>query len=89
MKILVVDDEAFSRAELSEFLGRMELPPDAQILFAGDGVEALEQALRYPPDLLITDVRMPRMDGIALARQVAQSFPECRMIFLSNYSDKP
>ena len=89
MKILIADDEAFARAELTELLGRMELPPDTQIVAAGDGVEALERSVGSPPDLLITDVRMPRMDGIALARQIAQSFPACRMIFLSNYSDKP
>ena len=67
----------------------MALPPDTRLSAACDGVEALEQALQDPPDLLITDVRMPRMDGIALARQILQTFPTCRMIFLSNYSDKP
>lgn len=89
MRILIADDEAFARAELLELLDRMALPPDVRVSAASDGIEALEQALQDPPDLLITDVRMPRMDGIELARQVARSFPACRMIFLSNYSDKP
>lgn len=89
MNILIADDEAFARAELTEQLSKMALPSDTLISAASDGVEALEQALQNPPDLLITDVRMPRMDGIELAQQIARSFPACRMIFLSNYSDKP
>ena len=89
MRILVADDERFAREELLDALAAMELPPDTVIDAASDGVEAMDQAMRGLPDLLITDVRMPRCDGIELARKLLELAPACGIIFLSNYSDKP
>jgi FixJ family two-component response regulator len=45
------------------------------------------QALGDTVDLLITDIRMPRMDGVALARAVAEMFPTMPVLFISGWSD--
>ncbi len=59
----------------------------AHILTACDGVEALEQLANHAADLLITDISMPRMDGITLFKEVKVLHPHTRCIFLSSYSD--
>ena len=89
MRILVADDERFARTELLEALSAMNLPAETVIDAASDGVEAMDCVMRGIPDLLITDVRMPRCDGIALAQKVLELAPSCGVIFLSNYTDKP
>lgn len=89
MRILLVDDERFAREEMEQALAEMALPSDTGIDVATDGVEAFDLALNHAPDLLISDVRMPRCDGIELAKRILELTPDCRIIFLSNYSDKP
>ena len=53
---------------------------------AGDGVEALKLVSELRPDLLVTDMRMPRMNGVELVRRVKGSFPDMKVIVLSMYS---
>ena len=54
---------------------------------AENGVEALEAVEQYEPDLLITDIRMPLMTGIELARRVREVCPATQIVFLSGYDD--
>jgi signal transduction histidine kinase len=61
--ILVVEDDP----ELAEFLVSL-LARRYRVRWAADGIEALEMARAAPPDLIVTDVAMPRMDGLALTR---------------------
>lgn len=63
--ILADDDDAFRSA-----LALVLTERGHEVREAGDGREALEQALSDPPDLLITDLRMPGLNGVALARRV-------------------
>ena len=65
--ILVVDDNADMRAYLRDRLGGRYRVREAR-----DGVEGLEQARAEPPDLVLADVMMPRMDGYALCRAIRQ-----------------
>jgi diguanylate cyclase (GGDEF)-like protein len=65
-KILVVDDRAINREFLSTLLGYVS----HEVIEAVDGVEALALARREHPDLIITDVLMPNMDGVELADRV-------------------
>lgn len=80
--ILVADDEASVRIYVGTILRREGF----QLLEAVDGMDALEQAhQRGPVDLLLTDVRMPRMDGLALARAIVEEHPKTPVIFISGY----
>jgi DNA-binding NtrC family response regulator len=67
-KVLVVDDEAAARSALSELL-REE---GYQVRSAGDGFKALGQIEDWTPDLVITDVKMPGMDGIELMGKIRE-----------------
>jgi DNA-binding LytR/AlgR family response regulator len=67
MRVLVVDDEPIARRRLIRMLGRI-----ADVVVAGeaaDGEEALEKIAALAPDLLLLDIRMPGLDGLALARR--------------------
>ncbi len=66
--ILIVDDCATTRRLLSVYL-RQE---GYDLVYAVNGLDALEKLARRPVDLVITDVNMPRMDGVALARALKQ-----------------
>jgi two-component system cell cycle sensor histidine kinase/response regulator CckA len=84
--ILVVDDEAMVRTYVRTILRREGF----QLIEAVDGLDALEQVeQRGSPDLLLTDVRMPRMDGIALARAITQAHPKTPVIYISGYAFEP
>jgi signal transduction histidine kinase len=63
--VLVVDDTAEMRALLGELLS-----DDYRVLFARDGAEGMEMALRHSPDLILSDLMMPRVDGQELCRRV-------------------
>ena len=77
--ILVVDDDAMLRCLLAIAL------EDAgyRVAEAGDGIEALAQLGCSSPDLILSDVRMPRLDGIGLARLLAPHTPPVPLILMS------
>ena len=79
--ILVVDDEPRIRSLVKSVLSRRR----HRILEASDGVEALRIVgrPRLKIDLLLTDIVMPRMDGIELARRAASQSPKVRVIYMS------
>lgn len=54
---------------------------------AGNGLDALQLVEQYEPDLLLTDIRMPFISGIELARQVREVRPATNIAFLSGYDD--
>ncbi|MFL6090784.1 MAG: ANTAR domain-containing response regulator [Aeromicrobium sp.] len=67
-RVLIAEDEALIRLDLAEMLAEAGYDVVAQ---AADGEEAVERAREHRPDLVIMDVRMPRLDGIAAASQIA------------------
>jgi len=84
--ILVVEDDATVRA-----LARAALEPRGfRILAAADGAAALELAERHdgPVDLLLTDVVMPRLGGVDLARRLQETRPGLRVLFASGYLEQ-
>ena len=87
MKLLLADDEVFTRNGLMNSIRWEELGIDS-VESAEDGFAAYEKALWFKPDILLTDVRMPRVDGIELAKKVREVNPGCVIIFMSAYSDK-
>ncbi len=85
--VLVVDDEKMPREVLKNFLPWEQLGVD-RVREAEDGLEALELARQDPPDIVISDMKMPRMNGLELAGQLRSICPRCQFIFLSGYTDK-
>ena len=85
--LLIVDDEKITRDSLKAYIPWNELGIGT-VETAKSGQTALELIPRIIPDIVLTDVRMPKMDGIELATRLKDLLPECKIIFLSGYSDK-
>lgn len=85
--VLIVDDEVMPRTILKEHIPWENLSV-AQVCLAADGEEALEQAHRFRPEIIISDIKMPRLNGLEMAAAVREFLPSCQFIFLSGYSDK-
>jgi CheY-like chemotaxis protein len=78
-RILVVDDESAISDTLTEILCRSGYPAVA----AYDGNAALEIALLSPPEMLITDVVLPGMNGVELATTIKRIYPDCKVLLFS------
>ena len=87
MKLLIADDEQLTRKGIEESLDLKALSVD-QVILADDGLHGLEEARKNPPDLVLTDVRMPRMTGVEMAEQILKDDPDVSIVFMSAYSDK-
>src|SRR4051812_23929849 len=86
MRIMVVEDEELLRQGLINMIERMKLPCSV-IASSADGEDALEQLAYIGVDLIITDIRMPKKDGLQLLEEVSVLYPEVRSIILSGYDD--
>ncbi len=86
-QVLVVDDEPFIVELLADALAAEGYEVDT----AADGVLALDRISRRSYDLILSDLRMPGMDGLALYRELASRRPDLvrRMIFISGTSAQP
>lgn len=83
IRVLVVDDQALVRAGF-----RMILEAEADLEVVGeaaDGVEAVAAVHRDPPDVVLMDVRMPNLDGIAAARQILKGGTATRVLMLTTF----
>ena len=69
IRVVVVDDEALVRAGLRLILGSAE---DIEVVASCEGVQAVEQVYRHRPDVLLLDLRMPRVDGLAVLRELGR-----------------
>lgn len=86
MRILVVDDEPIIRQWFTMTIEKMG--QDYIIAGeAGNGIEALEFCSTNPVDLVVTDIKMPIMDGIELIKALKVSYPAVRTLVLSSYSE--
>jgi len=80
-RVLLVDDHDLVRAGL-----RSIIDSDDEMCVVGeaaDGAEAIALALELQPDVIVMDVRMPRLDGIAATREIKRTMPEVTVIGLS------
>ncbi len=87
LKVMIVDDEKRSRDTLANHIPWTSIG-FREVIQAANGEIALEMASVHHPDLILSDIRMPRMNGIELARKLRVQHPDCRIIYLSAYSDK-
>jgi DNA-binding NarL/FixJ family response regulator len=85
IRLLLVDDQSLFREGLNTLLsGRTGLEVVGE---AGDGKEALDLAAAIKPDVVLMDLRMPVLDGVAATRLLRQELPECRVIVLTTFED--
>ena len=83
IRLLIADDHELMRGGLRAMLGAQD---DMEIVGeAADGGEAVEQALALRPDVVIMDIRMPRVDGIEAARRLAAHGPGARVLVLTTF----
>jgi DNA-binding NtrC family response regulator len=82
-KILLVDDNAQFRSIVAEILKAAD--EGFSVSVSGDGVSALESLEIEQFDILITDINMPRMDGIALFHKVRDLYPQLPVVFISGF----
>jgi DNA-binding NarL/FixJ family response regulator len=78
IRVLLADDQAMIRASLRIILE--DQPDIAVVAEACDGVEAIERARRTRPDVCLVDIQMPRLDGIEVARALADAPPRVVMV---------
>lgn len=80
--VLIVDDEEYLREELGAIIEAR----DRKILFAASGVEALEKLEKKTVDLVLTDIRMPEMDGFELIRQARKLYPSMPIVTITAFA---
>lgn len=85
-KILVVDDESMIRDGIVKGISWQKLGYEI-CGEAENGLEAIEKLKECNPDVIISDIRMPKMDGVELMEHLSQKHPDIKMIILSGYSD--
>ncbi len=85
-RLLIVDDEETIREGLRHFVDYEQYGIEVAGC-AGDGREALEIIAREPIHILLTDIRMPDVDGLALLRSVRACHPDMKSVVLSGYDD--
>lgn len=90
MRIMIVDDDFLVRTNLKRLIETSEKCRNAGYMItaeAADGEQALQQIETTAPDVIISDIKMPQMDGLELQEAVKGKYPEIRMIMLSGYDD--
>ncbi len=86
IRILVVDDHMVVRSGLSTIL---KINKDFQLVGeASDGIEAVQMAALYQPDVILMDLIMPGGDGITATREIHQKYPRIRIIALTSFSEQ-
>lgn len=85
IKVLIVDDHQVVRQGLRTFL---ELQEDVLVVGeAGDGLTAVEMVQQLEPDVILMDLVMPHLDGIAATRQIKASTPDIKVIALTSFTE--
>jgi CheY-like chemotaxis protein len=84
MNVLIVEDNAGMR----NLLRRAITGTADQIWERSDGADALEAYKEHKPDVVLMDMKMPRMDGLKATRQIRQAYPNAHIVIVSDYDDE-
>ncbi|BAZ45797.1 two-component response regulator [Chondrocystis sp. NIES-4102] len=86
IRILIVDDQSIVREGLSSLL---QTQPDLEVVGeAANGQEAVERSLDLQPDVILMDIRMPIMDGLAAIRLLVKQAPAIKILVLTTFDDE-
>jgi two-component system response regulator YesN len=85
-RLLIVDDEAIIADGLFEVFQNIQ-HLELDVYKAYSGVEAVQHFNRMRPDIVLTDIRMPGLDGLQLLEKIRERWPKCRVIFLTGYNE--
>ncbi len=85
IRVLIADDQRVVREGLSMLIGLIN---DVEVVgTASDGLEAIELVRSARPDVVLMDLRMPRMDGAQATRQIRDAFADTQVLVLTTYAD--
>ncbi len=83
--VVIADDQALVRGGFRMIL---ETQPDIEVVAeAEDGIDAIERVAVHRPDVVLMDVRMPRLDGVAATRRILAEHPETRVLVLTTFDE--
>lgn len=86
IKVLIVDDQHLIRQGLRTLL---ELEPDLEVVGeAENGLEAIKLVAQMHPEVVLMDVRMPIMDGVAAALEIQSQYQQVKVLFLTTFDDE-
>jgi CheY-like chemotaxis protein len=83
MKVLIVDDSEPMRRMIKTYLADLI----GESFECDDGSEALSAYREHQPDLVLMDLKMVKMDGLAATRQIRKFFPDARIVIVSQWED--
>jgi two-component system response regulator YesN len=87
IRLLLVDDETVTRNGLLKHIPWNALGID-EVRDASDAIEALKIAEDMVPDIVVSDVKMPGMEGTVFCENLIKRFPDCKILFISGYSNE-
>lgn len=86
IRVLIADDHSLVREGIIAFLKCTE---DIEVVAeASDGLEAIEKALKFRPDIILMDISMPKLGGLEATVEIRKSDPSIKILVLSQYDDK-
>lgn len=83
-KILYIEDDEITRENISSFLKRK----CKELYIAKDGKEGLEQFNKFSPDIIITDIEMPNLDGLSMAKKIRKESKKTQIIITTAYTSQ-
>jgi CheY-like chemotaxis protein len=83
MTFLIVEDNS----EMRRLIRRTVTRESDMVYECSDGKDALASYLQHEPDWVLMDIKMPKLDGISATREIKETFPEARIVVVSQYDD--
>jgi DNA-binding NarL/FixJ family response regulator len=85
VRVLIVDDQQLMRDGIASLL---KIQPGIEVVgTVANGQEAIEEAISQQPDVILMDVRMPVLDGVAATEQIHRQLPACKILMLTTFND--